>query len=800
MYLKSLLKIVIVFVGLSLVGGCSQKPPHSQQVSYEDLSSDYGSLCEKYLSQLESNPEDTDLRLEAAKFFYNFRDYSKVVEVLVKNADLKSRMLLAKTYVHLKNYDNAIKVFEQVVSAHTDHKEAVSAEQIDVKGLEPEFIYFYGKVLEEKNLFPKALAIYSQVPPPYEADAKKRMSDIKSKVEFGIPQYISELSKKSESFIEQSKDDAAVILLVDEETSILDDKTSISSVHVIEKILQERGKALAEIVIGYDSTYQRVELEFARTITQDGKLIYAGDANTRDVSRYLNYPLYSNSRAFIVSMPSVEEGAIIEYKVKIYSSKLTNEDDFSFIYRLRERLPIYKALFRLNTPIKAKVRFKFFNLEYANGVDLSPKIIESDKKISYEWEFNEIKPIIPEYNMPPASEINPAFMVSSFKDWDEIYRWWRRLYLDKLSLDDEIKGFIDKLINSADTDNEKAKLIHEFVAKDIRYVAIEYGDSGYEPHHAKEVFVNRYGDCKDQAILLVSMMRYAGLKAYPVLIPTRGAYKIDKEFASINFDHAIAAIDLNNELIFMDPTSSTNPFGGIPLSDQDRTVMVFFEDTFKIAHIHPKRDNKVAYHMDITLSKDEDASIKRSVSTRGFFASGYRYYLKYTHPAIIKEDIMQKMMEISSLSKFKDYKIEHADDFDFDPKLTYTFSAEKFLNPARDLRIIPVLDQIGLDHNVIGKEKREFPLDFNGVSEKTANINIRLPGNLMVRYLPESKTLENPWFKLVVSYRDNNNVIEFYENFSIKKRFVERRQYQEFKNYFKEAIYLLREEVILKKR
>ena len=72
--------------------------------------------------------------------------------------------------------------------------------------------------------------------------------------------------------------------------------------------------------------------------------------------------------------------------------------------------------------------------------------------------------------------------------------------------------------------SSEAKLIHEFVAKDIRYVAIEYGDSGYEPHHAKEVFVNRYGDCKDQAILLITMLKEAGIEAYPVLIGTRGVF------------------------------------------------------------------------------------------------------------------------------------------------------------------------------------------------------------------------------------------------------------------------------------
>ena len=135
--------------------------------------------------------------------------------------------------------------------------------------------------------------------------------------------------------------------------------------HVIEKVLKERGKELAEVDIDYDSTDQRVELEFARTITKDGKVISAGGESIRDVSRYLNFPLYSNSRAFIISMPSVDVGSFIEYIIKIYSSKLINEDGFSFLYRLREGYPIFKANFRLILPEERTAYFKFFNQEYA---------------------------------------------------------------------------------------------------------------------------------------------------------------------------------------------------------------------------------------------------------------------------------------------------------------------------------------------------------------------------------------------------------------------------------------------------
>jgi len=182
---------------------------------------------------------------------------------------------------------------------------------------------------------------------------------------------------------------------------------------------------------------------------------------------------------------------------------------FSFIYHIREGYPIFKAEFDLITPSNRDTNFKFVNKEYAEGISLEPEITKQGGRKIYSWRFDGIESIIPEYSMPNAPYINPAILISSFSSWDEIYEWWKSLYQDKLQLNKEVKDFVKELIKDATTDYGKAKIVYEFVARNIRYVAIEYGESGHEPHYANEVFLNKYGDCKDQAILLVAMLKYA---------------------------------------------------------------------------------------------------------------------------------------------------------------------------------------------------------------------------------------------------------------------------------------------------
>lgn len=767
---RLLFKILI----LCLIFGCQPKP---QADKLKDLSLAYQAVSSQ------SNPSDLEAKIKLAEFYYDFHDYQKVKELLKGSSDLRAKKILAKAYTQLKDYDYAIAVFEQIKPLPED----------------PEYLYLYGRVLEAKNLYPKALETYSLVEGSYKDKASARIKFIKSDHSVSLPAYIKELETEAQSFLSEISDEAAIILKVNEETEIRPDDTSISSIHVVEKVLKERGKSLAEVDIGYDSTYQRIELEFARTITEKGQVISVGSENIRDVSRYLNFPLYSNSRAFIISMPAVDVGSIIEYKLKIHSSKLVNKDNFAFIYRLREQYPVFKADFKLIVPKKKEVRFKYFNLFYAKGFNLEPVTGDSLNNKTYSWNFNKIDSIIPEHAMPPAARVNPAFAISSFSSWQQVYEWWKSLYQDKLELSQTTKDFAAELTKGQTSDFDKAKKLAEYVAKNIRYVAIEYGDSGYEPHKAEEVFLNRYGDCKDQAMLLVAMLRSQGLDSFPVLIPTRGMYPIDEDFASISFNHAICAVKIDEQLIFMDPTSETTPFGQIPLGDQNRKVLVFFEDGYRIETTPQSDDNSIEYTMDIDIDADQNAKITRAVATKGFFASSYRSYLKHTHPDLIKEDIRQKMASLASLSELISYRIENADDFDKDPKLSYEFSAEKFLNPAGNLRILPVLDEAYIDYGLISMADRKFPVDLDGLYLKGAKIKIDLPSQLKIKYLPQDVALDTPWFDLGVTYAETNGDFSFLQQFNIKKRFVSVEEYPEFKKELEEALYLLRGQVILER-
>ncbi|MFA5270959.1 MAG: DUF3857 domain-containing protein, partial [Candidatus Omnitrophota bacterium] len=331
-----------VIILLSFLSGCES--------SLEETHALYKKQAARYEQLVKQNPADINLRLKLANLYYNFNDFENAKNLLNGIQDTKAKVLLAKVYVRLKDYNNALTIFDQVGQTG-----------------DSEYLYFYASTLEEKNLYPKAVAIYKNIKGEYAAQSRERLAKIGLKVEEGMPENIKKLLSEQEKFLAGIEKEEAVILLVDEVNEIKADNSSVATAYTVEKILKEKGKGLAEVEIGYDSTYERVELEYARTITPEGKIVYAGAENIRDVSKYLNFPLYSNAKALIISMPSVDVGSIIEYKFKIYSSKLITGNRFSFIYRLREAYPVGQANFKLIVPKPDGIKTSFFNEEYAKG-------------------------------------------------------------------------------------------------------------------------------------------------------------------------------------------------------------------------------------------------------------------------------------------------------------------------------------------------------------------------------------------------------------------------------------------------
>ncbi|MEK6714636.1 MAG: DUF3857 domain-containing protein [Candidatus Omnitrophota bacterium] len=728
--------------------------------------------------------ENTQIsRMKLGKLYFELGKYELAYETLSGINSLPAQKASAYALFKLNKFTEALAIFSKLGRLN-----------------DPEYLYYYGLTCEKSNLYDEAEKIYRKISAgAYKLKAEERLLALSHLVEGEVSADILTLLESSPGQVDYPEA-GALILSVKEELEILPDNTSVSTSHILVKILNDRGKdAFSEVVLGYDSTYERVELDFARTIKPDGMSISVGDKNIRDVSVYLNFPLYSNARAKIISMPEVVSGCVIEYKARVYNGKLMADRHFSTAYFLQEAEPVVYSSFKLVVPKDRKLNIKVLNSGYNKiGADLNPKISQENGKTIYFLEIKNIPQIIPEPSMPPKAEIDTILLISSFTSWDEMFNWWSKLYKDKIIADENIKNKVKELTKGLVSDKDKAAAIYNFCAQEIRYVAVEYGDAGYEPHYASEIFLNKYGDCKDKAMLLITMLKEAGLLAYPVLIGTEGTIVLQDDFPMSVFNHAIAVLELNGEYIFLDPTAETVSFGDLPSADQARKVLVFFEEKFKImttADFGVER-NFLRSETTIKINNDESILADRSVSASGIYEQAQRYWLIFTPPSLIEEAIKNKVQGFSPNGRLLDYKIENARDLNKKVIINYRFSGDDFLAKAGKARILSEFSG-GVDVSAIVKDERAYPIYFGILSQGVDSIKISIPENLRFKYLPDSVYIDNEWTKFSSDYIVNGSTLEYRSEYLHKKKYIPVSEYQQYKNFIEGLARKLNQAIIL---
>lgn len=787
---------VLFVVAASLVPGCSRPETDARRAGrYAARSAAYREaarqLYERALASEEGAGKQVEIRLALAQLCMDSGDYAAAIETLRPLDSKKTGPLLAVALFKNSDFTGALEAFKR------------AGQEGDAA-----YRYHYGLTLEKNNLYDEALRLYASVAgdPFFEAKAKERIAAINLLSPQAAFAGVDAATEKIIQASPSQKDfpDAAGLYLLTEDSIVLtDDRRLVTDSHYVIKVLNDRGKEkFAEVVLTYDSTYEKLDLEYARTIKPDGTVVTVGDKNIRDVSLYLNFPLYSNARARIISMPEVVPGCVIEYKARLVRSELANKKDFDTVYWLQSDEPIVLQRCAVSIPKDRNLRYKIVNAEYNTfGFDMNPRVREEGDRRIFTLEFSNVPQMIPEPLMPPVPRANPYVLFSTFESWEDIFAWWRSLYQDKIAPDAEIRAKAEALTRDKKTAQEKIRAVYNFCAQHIRYVAVEYGDAGYEPHKAEEIFKNKYGDCKDKTVLLIAMLGAVGIEAYPVLISTGDSYEVERDLPALLFNHAIAAVETGGQLVFMDPTGETVSFLDLPPGDEDRTVLVFRVDSHSLLKtpLFGPEHNRTKTSMTIRFNPDEGISAERRVATEGAYQQAQRYWLKFTMPALIEEGLKQKARSIAPQAVLTTHEVRNAEDLDQAVVLAYSFSAPEYFVRAGGDRI---MDQFGdIDTASVVREKRRYPIEHGILHTEEETIEVELPAHLEVKYVPQPVVATNRWFDIDSRYDvEAGRLIRWRWVSRLKEKVIPVAEYGHYKKAVEEVASLLNQHVVLKEK
>ena len=297
------------------------------------------------------------------------------------------------------------------------------------------------------------------------------------------------------------------------------------------KIFNERGRKHASKAISYREGYQKVRLLFANTIKADGQVIPLSSRDVFDATQYAGFDFYTDIKLKRFTMPAIEDGCIVEYAYEIHNIKPLLGVDYSTIFLCRNLYPMEEDIMEIVLPADQKLFYKSFN------TGLIPQIITDGSKKRYIFTSLRQKAIIPEPRMPSLMdrETFPQIWIWTLTDWKPIAQWYSQLVREQMKADPALETFTRQLIADKKTKEEKISAIFNFVSQNVRYIAVLLGPHTHKPHAAADVFKKRYGDCKDKTVLLLAMLKIAGIEGLPALVPAQREYFDDKHAVAGRF-------------------------------------------------------------------------------------------------------------------------------------------------------------------------------------------------------------------------------------------------------------------------
>lgn len=159
---------------------------------------------------------------------------------------------------------------------------------------------------------------------------------------------------------------------------------------------------------------------------------------------------------------------------------------------------------------------------------------------------------------PPRYLAPPMIEASTFSGWDEVSRVMAPLYAtDTAIVPGSPLAAVVTQIKAAPTPLARTEAALRHVQDDVRYLAVTMGSGNYVPQPPADTWAKRYGDCKAKTLLLLALLRGAGIEAEPVLAnATLGDMLPDRLPSAAAFDHVLVRAVVDGQVLWLDGTAS----------------------------------------------------------------------------------------------------------------------------------------------------------------------------------------------------------------------------------------------------
>lgn len=289
----------------------------------------------------------------------------------------------------------------------------------------------------------------------------------------------------------------------------------------------------------------------ARVITDSGEVHELDPSTlTEQTSETESVTIYSTDKELVGPLPQVTVGAVVEQEIVVAGTAELDDGGLSTMFAASwETATLQHIHVRVEAPTS-------LDLDWMAS---EPDLPVVDKKKggvrTIDLMLVDPEPVAEPSNLPPEVMPGRWLAVGIEGDWATVADHYHQMVADRI--DPEAVAALTTDDDPSAPVLERVSALTEKVRDNVRYTGLEFDEAAIVPYEPKNTLERGYGDCKDQATVLVSALKKVGLDGHLVLLRPGPGPDIRPEYPSLwGFTHAIVAVPHNGELLWVDPTAS----------------------------------------------------------------------------------------------------------------------------------------------------------------------------------------------------------------------------------------------------
>ncbi len=392
-------------------------------------------------------------------------------------------------------------------------------------------------------------------------------------------------------------------------------------------------KLHAEQFISYNGSLDTVVAIEAWTTKPDGRRINVGPQQIREQQEAASAeaPMFQDTRLKVVIFPDVQLG-----------------DTLTLRYTVRRHTPLFPGQFEDFT-VARPYRHKDFRLTYdlpqsmqlqADAVGFVPVAGDSPPgRHRYSWRYVDGDNERFEQGSVSYYDYGRRLAVSTFPDYASFARAYHARAAAASEPDETITRLAADITRGLDDTHARAVALSDWVRRNIRYVAVYLGPGGVVPHPAASVLANRYGDCKDHAVLLQALLAASGIPSSAALVNGDDAYRLPAVPTLGVLNHVIVYV--SQLQLFLDPTAGTVAGGYLPPALLGKPVLLADSGQFAVTPAYQPARSRTATRFDIARDGSSRFHVRRT--NGGAIAEPYRQAVRAT-PQSDRDGFVRRML------------------------------------------------------------------------------------------------------------------------------------------------------------